>query len=101
MSRLGSKRFLGGKVVVEAAVGETRGLHQVRQTDAFESMLTEKATGCFDDAMPVSGDLRFGQFHLSIFRGLGQRIPEKRNQRMIRVWAGKENLTSLQFAFQG
>src|SRR5580693_3477560 len=67
-SCLGSERCFGRKVVVEAAVGETCGLHQIGQADAVEAMLAKQSTSCLDDSLAIICGLPFGQFHRPISR---------------------------------
>src|SRR6266481_6374978 len=67
-SCLGSERCLGRKVVVEAAVGEAGGLHQIGHADAVEAMLAKQAASCLDDALAIICGLLFGQFHCAISR---------------------------------
>jgi hypothetical protein len=67
-SCLGSERCFGRKVVVEAAVGEAGGLHQIGHADAVEATLAKKAASCLDDALAIICGMLFGQFHCAISR---------------------------------
>src|SRR5262245_28698006 len=67
-SCLGSERCFGRKVVVEAAVSEACGLHQIGHADAVEAMLAKQSTSCLDDALAILCGLLFGQFHCASSR---------------------------------
>src|SRR4029077_6148273 len=67
-SCLGSERCFGKKVVVEAAVGEAGGLHQIGQAGAGEAMLAKQAASSLDDSLAIICGLLFGQFHCAISR---------------------------------
>src|SRR5262245_41313015 len=67
-SCLGSERCFGGKVVVEAAVSEACGLHQIGHADAVEAMLAKQSASCLDDALAILCGLLFGQFHCASSR---------------------------------
>src|SRR6266404_6649953 len=62
-SCLGSERCFGREVVVEAAMGEACGLHQIGHADAVEATLTEQAASRLDDALAIICGLILSQFH--------------------------------------
>ncbi len=45
--------LLGGELLVEAAVGQPGGLHQVGDTDTVGALLTHQARGGGNDTLPV------------------------------------------------
>ena len=62
---LGGQIFLRLEVSVEASVGQSGHLHEVRYPDAVEAVFAEQPSGHLDDAVPVllrpsSADLHSG-----------------------------------------
>src|SRR6267142_4027978 len=62
---LGRDRLLRGEVVVEPAVGEAGGLHQIRDGHRGESLLAKKPGSRFEDLPPVLGRLLLGELHVA------------------------------------
>src|SRR5258708_36117577 len=60
---LGSGRFFGRKMVIEASLGEPGLLHQLREADGVDTLFPEKPLRCCEDEFSVLTRRLLGNAH--------------------------------------
>ncbi|MNN85847.1 hypothetical protein D3C81_2031810 [compost metagenome] len=64
------------EMLVEPAVGEAGGRHEIRHTDAVEAALTKQLRGRFNDVLPIGLRLGLGHSHVQYLMCIGKSCPQ-------------------------